>query len=241
MRKRMMGGLAVLMIALLASASSDPWKSKPFQQWDQKDVTQILQESPWAKSGLQAAGAWRPIGQSTTEGQGAYGNRSADNADGGAARTRDAMSSVRVYAAYWWSSRTIRAATCRQAVLNRAMTEADAEKLVAQAPDEYEVRVRGSNMSIFEERGEKAFEDAAKLELKKAKVKLAPSHVTFERDPGSEKVVSATFYFPKKDKSGNPTVLPDEKEIDFTLRVGDASVRTSFNPKQMVDSQGEDL
>ena len=241
MRKRMMGGFAVLMVAWLAWAGSDPWKSKPFQQWDQKDVTQILQESPWAKSGLQAAGSWRPVGQSTTEGQGAYSGRSANNADGGAERTKDAMSGVRVYAAYWWSSRTIRAATCRQAVLNGSMTEADAEKLVAQAPDEYEVRVRGNNMSIFEERGEKAFEDAAKLELKKTKVKLAPSHVTFERDPASEKVVSATFYFSKKDKSGNPTIVPDEKEADFNLRVGDAWVRTYFNPKQMVDSQGEDL
>ena len=98
MRKRMMGGLAVLMVALLAWAGNDPWKSKPFQQWDQKDITQILQESPWAKSGLQAAGSWRPVGQSTTEGQGAYSGRSANNADGGAERTKDAMSGVRVYA-----------------------------------------------------------------------------------------------------------------------------------------------
>ena len=201
MRKTFISAGVVLLLALLAWAGNEPWKSKPFEQWTQKDVQQVLQQSPWAKYDIQAAGAWQPLGQSTTDSSGAYSTRSSTVADGGAEKTRDAMSGYRAYSAYWWSSRTIRAATCREAVLRGAMTEADADKLVAQVPDEYEVRVRGSNMSIFQERGEKAFEDAAWLELKKSKAKLTPSHLTFERDP-NENVVSVTFYFPKKDKNG---------------------------------------
>ena len=240
MRKTLAVTGVVLMLALFAWAGNDPWKSKPFQQWTQKDVQQILQESPWAKYDIQPSGAWRPLGQSGTDGAGAYSTRSSSVADGGAEKTKDAMSGYRAYSAYWWSSRTIRAASCREAVLQGAMSEAEAEKLVAQVPDEYEVRVRGSNMSIFQERGQKAFEDAAWLELKKAKTKLMPSHVTFERDP-SENVVSATFYFPKKDKSGNPTIIPEEKEIDFFLKIADAKLVTYFEPKKMVDTQGQDL
>jgi hypothetical protein len=240
MRKTLAVTGVMLMLALFAWAGNDPWKSKPFQQWTQKDVQQILQESPWAKYNIQPSGAWQPLGQSGTDGAGAYSTRSSSVADGGAEKTRDAMAGAKAYSAYWWSSRTIRAASCRAAVLQGAMTEADAEKLVAQVPDEYEVRVRGSNMSTFQERGEKAFDDAGWLELKKAKTKLMPSHVSFERD-ASENVVSATFYFPKKDKSGNPTIIPDEKEIDFFLKIADAKIVTYFEPKKMVDSQGEDL
>ena len=240
MRKSLAAAGIVFVLSVLAWAGGDPWKSKPFQQWNQKDVQQILQESPWAKPNISASGAWRPLGQSTTAGEGAYSTRSSTVADGGAEKTRDAMSGAQSYSAYWWSSRTIRAASCRQAVLQGAMTEADAEKLVAQMPDEYEIRVRGNNMSIFQERGEKAFEDAGWLELKKSKTKLTPSHVTFERDP-DEKVISATFYFPKKDKAGNPTIVSDEKEMDFFLKVGDAKLITYFEPKKMMDSQGQDL
>jgi hypothetical protein len=240
MRKMVMSTGIALALTLLAWAGGDPWKSKPFQQWDQKDVQQILQESPWAKSNLQASGAWQPLGQSATEGAGAYDTRSSTVMDGGAEKTRDALVGAKAYNAYWWSSRTIRGASCRQAVLAGAMTEAAAEKLVAEVPDEYEVRVRGNNMSIFQERGEKAFEDAGWLELKKSKTKLMPSRVTFDRD-ASEKVVSVTFYFPKKDKSGNPTIVSDEKEIDFFLKIGGSRLVTYFEPKKMVDTQGQDL
>ena len=111
---------------------------------------------------------------------------------------------------------------------------------LAEVPDEYEVRVGGSNMAIFQERGEKAFDDAGWLELKKSKTKLMPSRVAFDRD-AAEKVVSVTFYFPKKDKSGNPTIVSDEKEIDFFLKIGGSRLVTYFDPKKMVDSQGEDL
>ncbi len=71
------------------------------------------------------------------------------------------------------------------------------KKPVAQVPDEYEIRVRGNNMSIFQERGEKAFEDAGWLELKKSKTKLTPSHVTFERDP-NEKSGFYDLLFPEE-------------------------------------------
>ncbi len=56
----------------------------------------------------------------------------------------------------WCSSRTIRAASFRDAVLKGKMTQADAEKSVAQPMDEYEILVRATNMYIFQQRGEKS-------------------------------------------------------------------------------------
>src|ERR1700732_2921319 len=49
MRKAIFVSSAVLLAAALVFAGGDPWKSKPYQQWDDKDVKRILEDSPWAK------------------------------------------------------------------------------------------------------------------------------------------------------------------------------------------------
>lgn len=43
---------SMLLLGTLAALAwaSDPWKAKPYQQWDQKDVAKILNDSPWAKT-----------------------------------------------------------------------------------------------------------------------------------------------------------------------------------------------
>ena len=59
------------------------------------------------------------------------------------------------------------------------MTEADAEKTVSNVPPEYMILVQGTNMQIFQHRGEQAFEKAAYLQLKKTKQKIYPTKVDF--------------------------------------------------------------
>ena len=54
-------------------------------------------------------------------------------------------------------------------------------------------------------------------------------------------VNGAVFYFPKKSAGEEPTISPDEKEIDFYLQMGGAKLITYFDPRKMVDSKGEDL
>jgi hypothetical protein len=121
------------------------------------------------------------------------------------------------------------------------MTQPDAEKSLAQPVDEYEILVRGTNMYTFQQRGEKAFETASYIQLKKTKQKVAPSHVSFLKGPDGASVIGAVFFFPKKSANGEPTIGTDEKEVDFYLQVGDQKLVTYFEPKKMVDSQGEDL
>src|SRR5579862_4152677 len=47
-----------LSVAALAWAGDTPWKDKPYDQWDQKDVTKILSDSPWAKT-LRVDATWK--------------------------------------------------------------------------------------------------------------------------------------------------------------------------------------
>ena len=129
----------------------------------------------------------------------------------------------------------------RRAVLKGSMTEADAEKTVANVPDDYMILVQGTNMQIFQHRGEDAFAKSAYLQLKKNKQKLSPTKVSFLKGSDGQSVTGAVFYFAKKDASGEPAIAPDEKEIDFYLQVGDSKLLTYFDPRKMVDAKGEDL
>ena len=102
------------------------------------------------------------------------------------------------------------------------------------------VLVQGTNMQIFQHRGEQAFEKAAYLQLKKTKQKVYPTKVAFSKARMAA-LRALVFYFDKKDTGNEPTIAPDEKEVDFYLQMGDAKLYTYFDPRKMVDSKGEDL
>ena len=251
MRKTSLAVTALLAAAAIAWAGGDPWKTKSMDQWTDKDIIEILATSPWAKPGVQPQGAsTRPAGMTESTGStGIAGSKSdishtaagaAPGQNGASEKEDSAAANQATYSIFWWSSRTIRAASNRKGVLKGTMTEADAEEKVSNVPDEYMVLVQGTNMQIFQHRGEEAFEKAAFLQLKKTKEKVYPSKVGFLKTADGG-VNGAVFYFPKKGANGEPTIAPDEKEIDFYLQMGGAKLITYFDPRKMVDSKGEDL
>lgn len=64
MRKKIIISAALIAIAAsLAWAGGDVWKTKRYQQWNQKDVQQVLNNSPWGKVQSVPA-AWRSNGLS---------------------------------------------------------------------------------------------------------------------------------------------------------------------------------
>jgi hypothetical protein len=248
MRKILAGASTILLTATLVVASGDVWKSKPYQQWDEKDVVAVLQTSPWAKVNVTTSGAWRPSDTTPiTGGSVGYGGSANDTSHTNGAMAnqaggteKEASAGPSVYNIYWWSSRTIREATLRRQVLKGSTTQDAADNAMKAVPDSYQILVAGQNMAIFQQRGEDAFKNTAFIQLKNSKKRLAPSKVEFQKTADG-KVIDAIFSFAKKDASGEPTIDPGEKEIDFNLQVADSWVRVNFTPKQMADSQGEDL
>jgi hypothetical protein len=249
-KKNLAGIFAIVAIVTVAWAGGEPWKSKPYTQWDQKDVMAVLQTSPWAKVNLPISGAWHPADTqaSDTSNIGVAGSKNEVNRVGGAETGQlggtekqvAAEAVAQTFNVFWWSARTIREASARRAVLTGKVTEDAAAKMVATPVDSYEILVNAPNMAIFQQRGEQAFMDTAFIQLHKSKQKLNPSKVEFQKD-STGKVVGAVFMFPRTTASGDPTISPDEKEIDFNLQIAGSWLRTYFSPKQMVDSQGEDL
>src|SRR5208282_839260 len=96
MRKAIIGSFAILAIAALAWASSDPWKDKPFQQWDEKDVQKVLSISPWSRmiqadAGFDNSGSapsGLPQGSSAGAGAAGGGGRGGMGGGGGSSPSR---------------------------------------------------------------------------------------------------------------------------------------------------------
>jgi hypothetical protein len=249
MPKKMCANLLALLIAAALYAGGEAWKTKPYTQWDEKDVAEVLQSSPWVKVSLSGPGAFQtssPIPDSGPAVGGGAGmpnrtNPSTPNTPTqiGGNESGPPDSAPATYSVFWWSSRTIREAFARRAVLKGSMTQENADKIVASNPDSYEILVNATNMSSYDAGGEGAFKDAALIELKKEKKKINPASVAFQRSSGG--VVGVIFSFPKKDANGDALIPADEKQIEFSLRVSGGWLRTSFNLKQMTDMQGQDL
>jgi len=250
MRKPICAGFLAILIAAALCAGIEPWKSKPYTQWDEKDVAAVLESSPWAKANVLFAG---PSAVPLATG---VDNTAANSPTGGAAShvnpasatappqlegasPENATAPSRRYSVFWASSRTIRAASARRAVLKGIATPQAAAKLAEAAPDSYQILINSQDMSIFEKRGEEALKSATFLELRKGKKKISPAGVVFQKSSG--KVVGVIFSFSKTDVAGAASIPADEKEVEFIVRLADSQLRTTFNLKQMSDMQGQDL
>jgi hypothetical protein len=235
-----------LVLAASAWAGDDAWKSQPYTQWDAKAVDLVMRTSPWVKLNVVPMGSWRPEDSTPDLTAADVGSSSDDMTHVGGGR-RDATAgdssakgAAPVFSVYWWSSRTLREAQVRGQVLKGTLTAAAGDAALKSVPDSYQVVVLGRDMKVFTNRGEDAFKGFATLKLHKSKTKLTPTKVIFQKN-ASGKVIDALFTFDRKTTSGQPTIPDDEKEVEFELQLGDSKLQSTFNLKQMVDMQGEDL
>ena len=260
MRRVIIGGIAVLAIAALAWAS-DPWKSKPYQQWDQKDVQKILQDSPWSRV-VRVEAAWENSGSALPQqmpqpgtpgggggapssgagGRPGMGGSPPQSPNPGGMPTPEAAQGApqAVFVIRWMSARTLREALARNAVLTGQMNEEQAEKNLAGTPATYQVVIAGAQMSPFENAGEEGVKKEAVLRTKKAKQKIEPSKVQFQRSPDGRTIQAVIIDFPKTE-NGQPTISQDEKGAELSLNLQRTTLKTSFDFSKMDDAHGRDL
>lgn len=221
------------------SASDAPWLGKPVQQWDRKDLERIFTDSPWARS-VSVSRTWLPISEKDIH----------DKPLSGAGRklpTETERASEGTYGgdlkinAYWASSRVMRAASARKSELFDGKQGVDAVKYASEAQEEYQIVLQSEDMAPFFRHDENYFRSNAFLQMKKTKLKLFPSHVRYERDAQGVLVTAAIFFFSKKTPAGEPTVSPDEKNVQFSCKLEGSTLQVNFDPQKMVDSSGSDL
>jgi hypothetical protein len=246
-RKAVLSAATVLVAASLIWAANDPWKSKPYDQWDDKDIHRIFNDSPWSKvvqigtsspsPGVPAETSAASSGQPTRGmgGGGQYGQPSAP-----AQTPQPTSTSETPFVVRWVSSRTIREAAVRNAILKGQLKPEDASKDLAQPVDMYQVLVAGPNMKPFQSADESALKNSAVLETKRTKQRLAPSDVKIQHGADGS-IESVVFLFSKKAASGEPTITPNEKGADFVATPSGVKISASFDFSKMEDTQGRDL
>jgi len=238
--------LALLLGLLLGTtmlwAGDKPWKAKPYQQWNEKELQAVLTDSPWVRvTPIQRS--WRPGPETGIKPQ----ERSSGGVRGQTPATSPAttppvgsgedMQEMNVQI-YWQSSRVMRAATARQAALHGQKVEVD--KYASEPQGEYQIVLRMQDMTPFRQHDEKFFQDNAFLQMKKGKDKISPTHVVYEKN-SMGLVEDAIFFFPKTTSSGAQTVSADETEVQFSCKIADSTVRVGFRPRDMVDQSGPAL
>lgn len=238
-----------LVLSSLAWAGGDPWKSKSYQQWDDRDIARVFQGSPWAMTAT-TGGTWKPMGSdsysgdlpNTTPGTGKDSNPQVAMRSEETGPQRAQVSNVpRTFVIQWYSSRTVRSAYARNSVLHSGKDPAQADLFVRATMDDYAVLVRGQDMAPFSASEEKAYLAQAYIETKKAKQKFMPKRVDFQRGADGKTVVAVVFYFRKTTATGEPTIHNDEKEVDFNCKIAGSLLMTYFEPQKMQDQQGTDL
>ena len=231
--------VVALMFGVLAWASGEPWKGKPYDQWDDKDLQKIFTDSPWARI-TPVARTWRPISEKDLPNP-VISGRDRPLPGDLAHSSETAFGGELNFYVYWASSRVMRAASARKAVLHGGKKDLDVDKSANEPQEEYQIVLQSEDMAPFVRHEEKFFQENSFLQIRKTKLKLSPSHVVYERDANGRLVTAAVFFFPKKTPSGDPTIAPDEKSVEFTCKVESSTLRVNFEPPRMVDQNGPAL
>jgi hypothetical protein len=233
-----------LLVALLASAAllwatNEPWKNKPYQQWTEQEINNIFQDSPWSQT-ITVTRMWIPlVSKDLPQGPLAGTGRSMPGSPEQAtdvARGGD----VRFFIS-WVSSRVMREASARYAVLHYGKDPAQEDKKLDQQPEEYSILVQGDDMTPFQLKDEKYYQANAYLQTRSTKQKIIASHVNYELKPNGTAINSAFFFFPKKAASGEPLIASDEKGVGFICRLEGSNLKAEFELKKMVAQGKPDL
>jgi hypothetical protein len=239
----------VMLLALGAWAGGDPWKEKPYQQWDAKDCQKIMYNSPWAQIVVVDA-TWQPLSSGSglppsrdgaNRSMGGPGEGGSQAAPGLSDSSQPAQSSITQFVIRWVSSRTEREAAVRSAILEGRIKESEADKFLAAAPDEFQLLVAGRDMTPFNGVDAKSLQRNTFLHLKKSGAKIAPIDIQFQRNSSDQRVTTVLFAFPKKLASGEPFIGTEEKVVEFVCHLGKTTLKTNFDVQKMSDKQGQDL
>ena len=234
----------VVLSAALAPAAlwaADAWETKPFQNWTQKDVQKLFNNSPWARQA-------RALIVSTTPqapGRSAVGDASSNDSGvpkgrepGGAGRLGSAPSDVDQgpqsqvgvpVIVRWQSALPLRQAQMLGKYGDNVAVSPEAQKFLTDEPAIYVVAISGLAGSIVSAgSGDQARQNIAERSTLtvRGKLPLHPIDVDFLA-VGS--TVDVLIGFPRSTR-----ITLEDQEVELACEIGRATVRYKFKLKDMV-------
>lgn len=255
-----LAGVIALTAVAVARAGGPPWKTKPFEQWTQKELSEILHNSPWAKvesvpadwkpsrfgaanaqeGSAPMAGAAPSMGGAPAGAAGTYGGGARGSAGGDQEQIGSLQGRV-MYYIRWNSSRTVREALVRDAILSGKMKESDAEKYLSAPITDYEVLVVGPDMTPFQNSTPDELKAKSFLRGEQSKVEVNPTNVNMVRSPEGSRLTAVVFTFSRKAADGKDVAAAQEKGLRFECKLKDLDLRSTFDPRKMADQKGPDF
>jgi hypothetical protein len=240
-----------LLFALLLTLSAawtwagQPWKQKPFEKWDKHDVDQILRNSPWAQV---ITVAYSPLAFTSNQPETGVGTQvgrvirdpGKDPLDVGGADSK-VWTPEGVFVLRWESSRTIRRALARKAVLQGSKTPALSEAQLTTEPEDYELVMVAESIVRLPDNDAATLASNTYIQGKLAGEKVHPQRIEFRDDPNTGRTTAVVFHFARQTPEGQPVVRAHEEAVEFFCQVGPRVFHAKFVPKQMASPEGPDL
>jgi hypothetical protein len=231
----------LFLLLVLSLCAADFWQSRPFTEWSDKEVQKMMTNSPWARPISLSMGGGAPAppvlgrggGGDTSPGDsgapppisegGGRGGRGGGGFDAGVGTALPAINAV----VRWQTALPVKQVVTRIRYGSEVATSAEAKKFLDREETSYIICVSGLPATTImgdEEKVKDALKGQASLTVK-GKDKIQPSDVQLSRGKG----VDIYFIFPKT----APFTL-DDKEVEFSSKVGAVSVKCKFRLKDMV-------
>jgi len=204
-------GSCLLFIVLALAGPKDFWAVKPYTEWTAAEVEKILQKnSPWTHVLL------------LVPSEGGGGRSSA--------RSPNPSYSTPVYIT--WNSRIVREAIVRKTMLELPETpREEIDKVLNYQPPNLEIFVNGpvlgGGRGAAQAEGIATFKEKTFLQ-KKNKEKVPLADLVLPGGRGG----SLTLLFPRE-VNGQPTVVPEDKEITLVIRIGENNYKFTFKYDDM--------
>lgn len=234
--------VGILLLASVVWASGEPWRTKPYKDWDAQDLGEILSDSPWARP-LRVVPTWKGEEDSNLQSQPLFNRNPLSAIRGKRTEDKTLIEDFRgvMFFIVWNSAQTVRQAYLRASFLRGEITEERMAEMLATEPTDYEISVTGQDMTPFSLVDDAELKENAELVASKAKVKLSPSRLRFRRNMEGTEVHEVIFVFPKKTPDGKAFLDPVDQSVDFSCKVGKNILRARFDLPKMVGAKGLDF
>jgi hypothetical protein len=223
--------------AMLSGASV--WETKPFMMWSDKELQQVLTDSPWSRA-VQVVMNTVGRGGGGAESEGAGGARGGDDADGGGGGGRGGGAGrgggggrgggfptpapqVKLLVS-WRSALPMKQALIRTVVGPGGTIVPEDQQVLDRDEPAYLVTLAG--LPVRYARSVPAMKAETFLKRGSNKVPIVVSDVGAQQ---TETGIVVVFAFPKTD-----AILVEDKDVEFVTKLGQFDVKKKFNLKDMV-------
>ncbi len=217
---------ALLFLFAFCLMAADFW-AKPWTEWADKDVTKMVTNSPWAHSASVSMGGPPPdLGGGPGGGGGGRGG-GPQGGGGGADAPVPGVRETEVIAR-WQSAMPIRQAFVRLKYHAEAGKSDDAQKYLAKEQPTYELVLSGPMQPFLRGKPDDIAKNLGDVTFLSTKEKGAVKPISIEvGKPGPS--MDILIAFPRQ----TPYTV-DDKEVEFSTKLGAATVKIKFRLKDMV-------